>query len=259
MSGLENYKSYNHQQAQKANNMSDLSIPMQLAEIKSSPFLLLFVMIGAFELTVWLRQKLKQPLINPTLFTTVLVIGFLSVFDIAWGDFEKASAYLSFWLQPVVVCMAIPLYVQWQKIRVQWLPIVASQIIGSVVGVVSGVWLVQAMGGSMEATIAIAAKSVTMPIAIEVTDVLGGVIGISAATVLMAGVAGQIMGVYVMHKARIRREISQGLSLGTASHALGTARAMQMGTCHVAYATVGLILNGILTAFLAPIIVPLLL
>lgn len=236
--------------------MTQLVALEQFAQLKTSPFLLIFVLIGAFELSVWLRQKLKQPLINPTLVTTILVIAFLKFLDIPWQSFEQASGYLSFWLQPVVVCMAVPLYVQWQKIRVQWLPIIISQTIGSVVGIVSGVWLVKVLGGSLDSMIAIAAKSVTMPIAIEVTNVLDGVVGISAATVLVAGVAGQIMGVYVLEVFKAKRPMSQGLSLGTASHALGTARSMQLGSRYVAYATVGLILNGILTAFLAPVIVP---
>ena len=236
-----------------------VSIIEQLSSLKSSPFLLLFVLIGAFELSLWLRQTLKQPLINPTLLTTVAVILFLKFSDVSWAVFNEASGYLSFWLQPVVVCMAVPLYVQWQKIRAQWIPIMVSQFIGSVVGIVSGVGLVRLLGGADDSMIAIAAKSVTMPIAIEVTDVLGGVVGISAATVLIAGVTGQVIGVYVLHQMRARRSMVQGLSLGTASHALGTARAMQMGSRHVAYATVGLILNGILTAFLAPVIVPFLL
>lgn len=236
--------------------MTQLVALEQFAQLKTSPFLLIFVLIGAFELSVWLRQKLKQPLINPTLVTTILVIAFLKFLDIPWQSFEQASGYLSFWLQPVVVCMAVPLYVQWQKIRVQWLPIIISQTIGSVVGIVSGVWLVKVLGGSLDSMIAIAAKSVTMPIAIEVTNVLDGVVGISAATVLVAGVVGQIMGVYVLETFKAKRPMSQGLSLGTASHALGTARSMQLGSRYVAYATVGLILNGILTAFLAPVIVP---
>lgn len=236
--------------------MAERSVLMLFFELKNSPFLLIFIMVGAFELSVWLRQTLKQPLINPTLITTMVVIAFLKLFGISWESFERASGYLSFWLQPVVVCMAVPLYMQWQKIRAQWLPIIVSQFIGSVVGIITGVCLVQLLGGSEDSVIAIAAKSVTMPIAIEVTKVLDGVVGISAAMVLIAGVVGQIMGVYVLHQARIRRAMAQGLSLGTASHALGTVRAMQMSSHHMVYATVGLILNGVLTAFIAPVIVP---
>lgn len=228
-------------------------------QLLASPFLLLFVLIGVFELCLWLRQKTGQPLVNPTLITTILVICFLKFFRIEWATFEQASNYLTFWLQPVVVCLAIPLYVQWQKIKAQWLPIILSQIIGSIVGIISGVWLVRMLGGSEQSMVAVAAKSVTMPIAIEVTELLGGVVGIAAATVLIAGVVGQMMGVAVLRLSRQKRSMAIGLSLGTASHALGTARSMQLGGRYVAYATLGLILNGILTAFLAPMMMPYLL
>lgn len=229
------------------------------AGLLHSPFLLLFILIGVFELCLWLRQKTGQPLVNPTLITTIVVIALLKLLNINWATFEKASSYLTFWLQPVVVCLAIPLYVQWQKIKAQWLPIILSQLIGSVVGIISGVLLVRFLGGSEQSMVAVAAKSVTMPIAIEVTQMLGGVVGIAAATVLIAGVVGQMMGVAVLYFSRQKRPMAVGLSLGTASHALGTARSMQMGSRHVAYATLGLILNGILTAFLAPILIPYLL
>ncbi len=225
-------------------------------ELLTSPFLLLMLLIGVFELSVWLRQRTGQPLINPTLVTTVVVIAVLMVLDIGWSSFEKASNYITFWLQPVVVCLAVPLYIQWQKIRAQWLPIIISQIIGSVVGIVTGVGLVRLLGGSADSMVATAAKSVTMPIAIEVTTVLGGVIGIAAATVLIAGVVGQIIGVWVLHRCGLRLPMGMGLSLGSASHALGTVRSMQLGARYVAYATLGLILNGVLTAFLAPVLVP---
>lgn len=234
----------------------DNQILLQLSALKHSPFLLLFVLIGAFELSVWLRARIGSPLINPTLLTTVLVIGVLMAADIEWATFETASNYLTFWLQPVVVCLAVPLYVQWQKIRAQWLPVLASQFIGSIVGIISGVGLVRVLGGSTQTAVASAAKSVTMPIAIEVTGALGGVIGITAATVLIAGVVGQVVGVFVLHKSYARRPMAQGIALGTASHALGTVRSMQLGSRYVAYASLGLILNGILTAFLAPILVP---
>lgn len=225
-------------------------------ELLTSPFLLLMLMIGVFELSVWLRNRTGQALINPTLTTTVVVIAVLMMLDIDWASFERASNYITFWLQPVVVCLAVPLYIQWQKIRAQWLPIIISQLIGSVVGIVTGVGLVRVLGGSTDSMIATAAKSVTMPIAIEVTSVLGGVIGIAAATVLIAGVVGQIIGVWILHKCRLRLPMGMGLSLGSASHALGTVRSMQLGARYVAYATLGLILNGVLTAFLAPVLVP---
>lgn len=232
---------------------------MAFGELLRSPFLLLFLLIGCFESCVWLKTKLHSPLINPTLITTVVMIGLLTFLQIPWQSFERASGYLTFWLQPAVVALAVPLYVQWQKIRSQWLPILVSQGLGSLVGIVSGVWLVKLLGGSTQAIISISAKSVTMPIAIEVTDKIGGVVGIASATVLIAGVVGQVMGIWLLHWVRSYRPMAHGLAMGAASHALGTVRVMQMGSRFVAYATVGLILNGILTAFLAPVIVPFLL
>lgn len=225
-------------------------------ELLTSPFLLLILLIGVFEFAVWLRARTGLAILNPSLVTTVIVIAVLKFADISWQSFEEASSYITFWLQPVVVCLAVPLYIQWQKIRAQWLPIIVSQLIGSVAGIVTGVGLVRALGGSTDSMIATAAKSVTMPIAIEVTTVLGGVIGITAATVLIAGVVGQIVGVWVLHRCGLRLPMGVGLSLGSASHALGTVRAMQLGSRYVAYATLGLILNGVLTAFLAPVLVP---
>ena len=231
----------------------------EFGELLHNPFFLLLLLVGSFQGCIWLRDKYRSQLINPTLMTTVVVIAVLLWLDIPWQSFEKASGYLTFWLQPAVVCLAVPLYIQWQKIRSQWLPILVSQVAGSVVGIVSGVWLSVHLGGSDELSVAIAAKSVTMPIAIEVTEKLQGVVGITATTVLIAGVAGQVMGIWVLHKARARRPMAQGLSMGTASHALGTVRVMSMGQRYVAYASVGLILNGVLTAFLAPVLVPYLL
>ncbi|MDO4450417.1 MAG: LrgB family protein [Moraxella sp.] len=232
---------------------------MDIMALFDSPFFLLFLLIAVFEGCVILKARLKSQLINPTLITTIIVIAVLNILDIDWMAFEKASGYLTFWLQPAVVALAVPLYVQWQKIRMQWLPIIISQVLGSLTGIISGVWLIWILGGSEQSSTAIAAKSVTMPIAIEVTNKLGGVMGITASTVLIAGVVGQMMGIAILVLVRSSRPMAWGLAMGTASHALGTVRVMQMGSRFVAYATVGLILNGILTAFLAPVIVPLLL
>lgn len=232
---------------------------MAIMTLFDSPFFLLFLLIAVFEGCVILKTRLKSQLINPTLITTIIVIAVLTILDIDWTTFERASSYLTFWLQPAVVALAVPLYVQWQKIRMQWLPIIISQVLGSLTGIISGVWLIWMLGGSEQSSIAIAVKSVTMPIAIEVTNKLGGVMGITASTVLIAGVVGQMMGIAILVLVRSSRPMAWGLSMGTASHALGTVRVMQMGSRFVAYATVGLILNGILTAFLAPVIVPLLL
>lgn len=221
----------------------------------NSPYWLLFLVVAVFLFGFWLKNKTGMALINPTLITTIVIIGYLLFTKTPYERFENASRYITFWLQPAVVCLAVPLYVQWQKIKSQWLAIVLSQFCGSVTGIVSGVWLVKGLGGGDLAVLSVAAKSVTMPIAIEVTENIGGVVGISSATVLIAGVVGQVVGLTFFVVTRLKSPMAQGIAVGTASHALGIASIMHLGQRYVAYGTVGLIMNGILTAFLTPILI----
>ena len=132
--------------------------------------------MGVFELTIWARTRFNQPLINPTLVTTIVVILILKFANIKWQAFEQASSYITFWLQPVVVCLAVPLYIQWQKFVCSGCRFWCLNLWQSLVGIVSGVWIVRALGGSYDSMIATAAKSLTMPIAIEVTQALGGLL-----------------------------------------------------------------------------------
>lgn len=221
-----------------------------------SPYWLLFLLALVFSLTVWIKNRTNIALINPTLITTAVIIVYLFASQTPYATFEQASRFITFWLQPAVVCLAVPLYVQWQKIKSQWLAILISQLVGSVVGIVSGVWIVQLLGGGELAVLSVAAKSVTTPIAIEVTQSLGGSIGINAGTIMLAGVVGQMVGLGFFALTKIHNPISKSLAMGTASHAIGIAGIMPFGARFVAYGTVGLIVNGILTAFIAPIIVP---
>lgn len=227
-----------------------------MLEILQKPVLLLLLLVGVFLLSAKLKEKVGSPLINPTLICTVVVIGYLLITHTPYENFESITKYITFWLQPAVVCLAVPLYVQWQKIKSQWLAIILSQAVGSIVGIVSGVWLVQAFGGSEMAVLSVVAKSVTTPIAIEVTNSVGGVVGVNASTVLIAGVVGQMLGIAFLLITRQKSRMAQGIAMGTASHALGIASIMPLGQRYVAYGTVGLIVNGVFTAFLAPVLVP---
>lgn len=227
-----------------------------MTELLASPYLLLGILGVVFWGVAWVKGRFGSPLFNPTLITTILVIGYLILTKTPYETFAKASGYITFWLQPAVVCLAIPLYVQWQKIKSQWLAIVVSQVVGSVVGIVSGVWIAKALGGSDVVALSIVAKSVTMPIAIEVTQNVGGMVGINTVTVLLAGVIGQMVGLGFCAWIHLKSPMAKGVAMGTASHALGIVSIMPLGQRYVAYGTVGLIVNGVFTAFFAPVIVP---
>lgn len=231
---------------------------MALNQLAGNPAWLLLLLIGIYWLCMAVRRRTGHPLANPVLIGTLLMIGYLKLTGVSYETFWHAGQYAAFWLQPAVVCLAVPLYQQWPKIRKQWLPIIASQAAGSSVGIVSGVFFAHWLGADREISLALAAKSVTLPIALDITGVLGGIPSISASGVILAGLTGQIAGFWLLRKSRIKNRISHALAQGTASHAMGIAASLEISGKFAAYATLGLIINGVLTSFLAPLIVPLL-
>ncbi len=225
--------------------------------LAASPALILFLIVAVYWLTTHIRQRTGSFWCNPVFLSTVMLIGYLYATDTPYPQFHAAAQFIDFWLQPAVVCLAVPLYVQWQKSRKQWLPILLSQLLGSLVGIVSAVLIAHWMGAERAVTLSLAAKSVTNPIALEITHSIGGIPAITAATVIMAGMLGQMLGFRALQAGRIRNPSSRGMSMGSASHAMGISAALEQSQKLAAYASLGLIFNGVLTAFLVPVVLPL--
>ena len=161
---------------------------------------------------------------------------------------------IAFWLKPAVVALGVPLYLQLEMIKKQLLPILLSQLVGCLVGVVSVVLIAKGLGASSDVICSLAPKSVTTPIAMEVSNATGGIPSLTAAVVVMVGLFGAVFGFKVLNMGQVKSPIAQGLSMGTASHAIGTSAAMEMSRKYGAYASLGLTLNGILTSILAPMV-----
>ncbi|MDO4997314.1 MAG: LrgB family protein [Neisseria sp.] len=207
-------------------------------------------------LTTVIRAKTGSLLANPVLWSTVLMIAYLKLLNISYDTYYEAAKFIEFWLKPAVVCLAVPLYLNWEKIQKQWLPILVSQGVGSVTGIVTGMYFAKWLGAEREVVLSLASKSVTNPIAIEITSSIGGLPPITAAMVIVAGMTGQMAGQHVMNASTVRKPMSQGISLGSASHAMGIAASMERSKKMAAYASLGLIFNGILTAIFVPLLLP---
>ena len=186
--------------------------------------------------------------------TIVVLIGLLKLTGISYETYSEAGGYIEFWLKPAIVALGVPLYQHLGQIRRQFLPIFLSQLAGCIVGLVSVVGIAQLTGASRETLISLAPKSVTTPIAMEVCQAMGGIPSLTAAIVVTVGLFGAVFGFKVLEVWHIKNPYSQGLSIGTASHAVGTSRAMEKGETYGTYASLGLILNGLLTALLAPFV-----
>ena len=221
-------------------------------EFLENKYLLLALTFGVFALFRELQRKTGWVLLNPILLTMIVLIVFLKVTGISYETYQEGGHLIEFWLKPAIVALGVPLYLQLEMIKKQWLPILLSQLVGCLVGLVSVILIAKGLGASPEVICSLAPKSVTTPIAMEVSEATGGIPSLSAAVVILVGLFGAVLGFKVMDFGHIKSPIAQGLSMGTASHAIGTSVAMEVGKKYGAYASLGLTLNGILTALLTP-------
>ena len=220
-------------------------------------FFLLAITFGIYFFAK-LQKKTGFLLLNPILLTIAVLIVFLKMTHISYETYNKGGHLIEFWLKPAVVALGVPLYLQLETIKKQLLPILLSQLAGCFIGVVSVVLIAKLMGASQEVILSLAPKSVTTPIAMEVTKTLGGIPSLTAAVVVCVGLLGAILGFKTMKLMHVGSPIAQGLSMGTAAHAVGTSTAMDISSKYGAYASLGLTLNGIFTALLTPTILRLL-
>lgn len=225
---------------------------MSTHEYLSNDYFLLTLTFGVYFLAKLVRKLLRLPVFNPILVSIAFLIIFLRVADVDYEEYRVSGAKIDFWLKPAVVALGVPLYKQLSSIRQEILPILLSQLAGCVVGVVSVVGIARLMGASTDVVLSLAAKSVTTPIAMEVTESVGGIPALTATIVVFVGIFGAITGFRILRYGHIGMPSSQGISLGTASHAVGTSAAMERSMEHGAYASLGLTFNGIFTAILAP-------
>ncbi|ROT09684.1 LrgB family protein [Muribaculaceae bacterium Isolate-104 (HZI)] len=202
-----------------------------------------------------LARRTGIALLNPILVSVIILIAFLCVTGIPYEKYTAGGSIVEFWLKPAVVALGVPLYRQLSAIRKQLLPIIAAELAGCVAGILSVVVIADLLGASREVVLSLASKSVTTPIAMEVTAAVGGIPPLTAAVVVCVGIFGGMTGFRVMKMTRVKSPMAQGLSLGTAAHALGTSVAIDTGgSRYGAWASLGLTVNGLFTALLTPAI-----
>ena len=204
------------------------------------------------------QRRTGIAMLNPILVTTILLIGFMLGADVDYDTYAEGGSYIEFWLKPAVVALGVPLYRQLEAIRKQLLPILVAELAGCVAGIVSVVIVAQLPGATKDVILSLAAKSVTTPIAMEVTAAVGGIPSLTAAVVVCTGIFGGMTGFRMMKMSRVKSPIARGLSIGTAAHAIGTSAAMDVGYRYGAFSSLGLTINGLLTALLTPFILDLL-
>lgn len=193
------------------------------------------------------KKKWKLAIFNPLLLAILLTIGFLLVFHIDYEAYNQSAKYLSYLLTPATVSLAIPLYQQLELLKRNAAAILAGIVSGVLTSMVSVFLLAILFRLTHEEYVTLLPKSITTAIGMDVSAELGGYVTITIAAIIITGVLGNIMAEALCKVFRIRHAISRGLAIGTASHAVGTAKAMEMGEVEGAMSSLAIVVSGLCT------------
>lgn len=200
-----------------------------------------------FKLAVALYKKVRSPLLNPLLVTVIFIIVLLCVFQIPLESYESSVQAISFLLGPATVALAYSVYRQRQILKQHFVPIFCGCLVGSVVSMISAYSLCKLLGLGDDMAISFIPKSVTTPIAIAVSQELGGITSITVAAVIITGILGAIFAPLMTKIFRVKNRIAKGVAIGTCSHAVGTTKALEMGELEGAMSGVSIAVSGLLT------------
>lgn len=218
----------------------------------------LLLTLGAYELGLLLQKKLKSPLCNPILIASALVIGVLLLLDFPAAEYQSGLNGISWLLTPATVCLAIPMYEN-LKILKKNLPGILA---GVAAGTAASLGIVALLGVLFRLDPALLAsllpKSITTALGMALSEQMGGMVSVTTAVILITGILGSVLGSSLCKLFRIRGEIAQGVAFGTASHVIGTSRASQLSELTGAVSSLSLVVAGILTALLCPLVLSLL-
>lgn len=222
--------------------------------MNNSAFLLALT-LGAYIFGVWVKDKTKTKLsvIHPLIICVPIIMVTLKVFDIPVRDYMEANKFVTFFLGPCVVSLGLTLYDNIELIKKNLLPITVSVLVGSTVGIVSVWGLGKLLGFNDTLIISMEPKSVTTPIAIDLSNVNGGVVAITAVSVTICGMLGACIGPAILNLCKIKNPIARGSAMGCASHGIGTSRALEESAVEGAVSGLCIALMGVATSVLMPI------
>lgn len=205
------------------------------------------ISLAAYEIGVAAQKKWKKAILNPLLIAIVLTIGFLIIFHVDYESYNSSAKYLSYLLTPATVCLAIPLYQQLELLKKNAAAIVGG-ILSGVIASLGSIFVMAAIFGlEHEQYVTLLPKSITTAIGMGVSEELGGYVTITVAAIIITGVLGNMSAEFICRLFCIRSPISRGLAIGTASHAVGTARAMEMGEIEGAMSSLAIVVCGLCT------------
>lgn len=221
--------------------------------VQHSAYFGVVISVAAYALGILIKKKFKLAIFNPLFLSIIFIIVFLLAGDIEYANYEKSANLLSYLLTPATVCLAVPLYRQIEVLKKNKLVVLLGLGSGVVSSLVTVFILSILLGFSNEMFVTLLPKSVTTAIGMEVASELGGDSTIAAAVIIVTGIVGNMSADIICRVFRIKDPVAIGLAVGCSSHAVGTARALEMGEVQGAMSSLAVAVSGIMTVILAPL------
>ncbi|MER2622950.1 MAG: LrgB family protein [Accumulibacter sp.] len=227
--------------------------------LSTTPLLGLTVTMLAYQAAWWVhRRSGSSPLANPVMIAVAALVALLAISGTSYQTYFDGAQFVHFLLGPATVALAVPLYTQFRRVRAMMLPVIAGLLVGSFTAAVSAVLVARLFGASLVTQLSLAPKSVTTPIAMGVAERIGGIPSLTAVLVISTGILGAVLGRYLFDALRIDDAAIRGFATGVTAHGIGTARAFQESEQAGAFAALAMGMNGLVTALLLPMFLPLL-
>ena len=212
----------------------------------------LVLSLAAFELGIFINRKTRIAILNPLLLAIVIVICFLFVFNIDFETYNQGGQFINMFLGPSTVVLAVPLYKQLDLLKKNAKAIITGVLFGSVLGIFSIIGISYLVGLDTDIIKSLIPKSVTTPIGIAISGQIGGIIPITVLAIILTGIIGAVFGPAICKIFKIEDRVAVGISIGTASHAVGTTKALELGDIEGAMSSLSIGIAGIMTVIIAP-------
>jgi len=210
----------------------------------------IFIFLLAIQIKLWLGWDF----LNPLLLSTIMIVGILLLSDIPYEEYKQGAGLLNYFLTPATVCLAIPLYKQWNLLKNNFKAVILGILAGTLSSIVSILLLGLAFHLPNEHISTLLPKSITTAIGMGISEEMGGYVTLTVAAIVLTGILGSILSDLVFRIFPINHPIAKGLALGTSAHAIGTAKALEMGEVEGAMSSLAIVVAGILTVILVPIV-----
>ena len=215
--------------------------------LQDSVFFGVFISVVTYEIGALIKRKWNVAIFNPLLISIALIIVFLILFDVDYDTYDFGAQYLSYFLTPATVALAVPLYEQMEPRKNNWKAILAGIFSGALTSALCVLILSIVMGLDHKQYVTLLPKSITTAIGMGLSEELGGIVTITVAVIVVTGVIGNMFAEQICKLFHITDPVAKGIAIGSSAHAMGTAKAMEMGEIEGAMSSLSIAVSGLLT------------